>query len=147
MARDAAGLEWALYKRRKAEAKGRTREVILRQIVWELPANLLPVRYERFRHKYGGYVTSWYTKDSYIKRSFVYVLTHGHSDIVRYVGVTDDPPRRLVEHMKNPVLKPLNGNFVMRVIDIGGEEEEREYIKKYLAEGADLLNTIHNKPS
>jgi len=60
---------------------------------------------------------------------------------IRYVGLTDDPPRRHMEHRRNNM---LNGKFKMVVVAVGGPDEERDWIAHYLQEGCSLLNTIGN---
>lgn len=108
---------------RKIEKGKRSREFAENTIKWDLPD---PV-YARWRVKVS------------ITQSFVYVLKETGNNSIRYVGLTDDPPRRHMEHRRNNV---LNGKFEMIVVAIGDQDTEREWIARCLEEGCDLLNII-----
>lgn len=131
--------EWAYYWHEK---KKRSRKFAENTIEWKLPAELLPVRNRKVRRGYRIYVTQWYVNRSYTAKTFVYLLKDRYTNTVRYVGLTDDPPRRLMEHRRNNV---LHGQFRMVVIAVGGPNEEREWIDRYKAEGYDLLNIVGNQ--
>lgn len=143
MPRDAAGAEWGRYFRNKDRKSLKNRlnskEYAKENIVWKLPDEFLPVKSKKVGFSYGAQSTDWYVNGNTNKQSFVYILTHGHSNIVKYVGLTEDPPRRHMEHRRNNI---LNGNFVMVIVDIGDEATEKEYIKKYLSDGCELLNKV-----
>jgi hypothetical protein len=145
------GLQWALYyaeKQKQQEAKKeRTRNFIETQIEWQLPESLLPVKCVKRKKKRYSYLNApplWYTNGSDKPQSFIYVLKDVDSNEVRYVGLTDDPPRRNLEHLRD---NKLGVKFKMFVVAIGDAETEREWIIRCTAEGCKLLNVVSTKPS
>lgn len=133
--------EWGRYWQQKREKKTHSCEFAENSIEWELPEALLPVRSRAMRWGYRSYSTLWYVNGSNDQQSFVYVLKEIKTDAIRYVGLTDDPPRRHMEHRRNNM---LNGKFKMVVVAVGGSAEEREWIVRCHGEGCCLLNTIGN---
>lgn len=129
--------EWGQYKRQKRERKATTREIVERSIAWELPAHLLPIRCKKLSFKSYRDSFCWYVAGSSTPNQFVYVLKEWSCGAVRYVGVTNDPPRRYQEHRRAGI---LNGRFQMVIIAEGGIEIEQQLITKFSSEGCDLLN-------
>lgn len=132
--------EWASIKQEKRK---RTRKFAENTIEWELPTALLPVRSRSVRdcmNRIDG--AQWYVNGSDTSKSFVYVLKDRYTSTIRYVGLTDDPPRRHMEHRRNNV---LYGQFTMVVVAVGGPVEELEWIDRCLAEGCALLNVVGNQ--
>lgn len=142
-----AGWEWARYKaekqKKRQENKKRTREFAETLIEWRLPEAMLPVRSKRFKWGYREYHTSWYINGSNSPNSFVYLLKEVQSDEVRYVGLTDDPPRRHMEHRRDD---RIGAPFKMVVVDVGDANTEQEWINRYISQGCALVNLIGTKP-
>ena len=131
--------EWGHNKQQQREKQKRTRQFVEKTIEWQLPASLLPVRSRTVRWGYRLYSTRWYVNGSSISQLFVYVLKENESGAIRYVGLTDDPPRRHMEHLRNGVLE---GKFKMVVVAVGNEVTEKEWIARCLADACKLLNVI-----
>lgn len=138
--------EWARFKEQKkkerAESKKRTREFAEEWIEWELPTELLPVKSKRFKWGYREYHISWYVNGSDTPQSFVYLLKEQEHGQVRYVGLTDDPPRRHMEHRRDD---KIGAPFKMVIVAVGDENTEREWIGRCISNGHILLNVIANK--
>jgi hypothetical protein len=132
--------EWGEYKRYKAAERRRSRSGTERAIQWALPKALRPVRSEKVRWPGcpSGF-TRWYVNGLESPQTFIYVLKEPDSGAVRYVGLTDDPPRRHMEHRRS---KMLNGRYRMVVIAVGGPDDERRWIAHYLRQGCDLVNVV-----
>ena len=139
----ASGWEWAKYRAKRQdelrEFQTRTRAHAKSQIEWLLPAELLPVQEKRVRFLSDKYSYLWYVNGSTKPQYFVYLLKDQSTNAVRYVGLTDDPPRRHMEHRKS---KRFGTSFHMVVVAIGDEQTERQWITKCLAEGHSLLNAV-----
>jgi hypothetical protein len=139
---DASGLAWAKYWKDKhdtrREAATRSREAAGSNIEWRLPPELLPVRSERRKFLSNTYFTCWYVQGSTKPVYFVYLLKDAETREVRYVGLTDDPPRRHMEHRRSKRL----GQFSMSVVAVGDEATEKEWIARQLQAGCNLLNKV-----
>ena len=121
----------------KQEKGKRTRKFAENIIEWELSPDLLPVRSRPSRMG-----VLWYVNGSATPKSFVYVLKDRYTNAIRYVGLTDDPPRRHMEHRRKNVLYK---QFTMVVVAVGGPVEESEWIDRCLAEDCALLNVVGNQ--
>lgn len=137
--------EWQRHKQteveRKKEAKTRTKDHAKASIEWALPADLLPLRERTSR-----YGTSWFIRDSTKAAFFVYVLKD-EAGAIRYVGLSDDPPRRHMEHRRKETL-PLP--FTMVVVEVGHREAEKAWIAKCISDGCNILNlqgTANHQPT
>ncbi len=139
----ASGWEWAKYRAKRQdelrEYQTRTRAHAEVQIEWQLPPELLPVRKRRIRFLSDKYSYLWYVNGNSKPQSFVYVLKDPNTKAIRYVGLTDDPPRRHMEHRKS---KKLGASFLMVVVAVGDEQTEKYWISKCVAEGCDLINIL-----
>ncbi|OIR17326.1 hypothetical protein GALL_23510 [mine drainage metagenome] len=145
------GLKWALYyaekKKKRQEQQRRTRNYIETQIEWQLPESMLPVRCKKFKQKkYSIFNVPplWYINGSDKPQSFVYVLKDIDNNEVRYVGLTEDPPRRKMEHQRD---NKLNGNFKMVIVAVGDADTEREWIARCIKDGCKLINVVSIKPN
>lgn len=131
-------LEWQRYKQsvveRKKEAKTRSKAHAQASIEWALAGDLLPLRERKSR-----YGTSWFVQGSTKAAFFVYVLKD-EAGMIRYVGLSDDPPRRHMEHRRKATLP---APFSMVVVEVGNRETEKAWIAKCLSDGCDLLNIQH----
>ncbi|MDO8788581.1 MAG: GIY-YIG nuclease family protein [Sulfuritalea sp.] len=139
---DPSGLAWAKHWKNKhdkrREAATRSREAAEANIEWLLPSQLLPVRSERRKFLSDTYFTCWYVQGATKPVYFVYLLQDAETQKVRYVGLTDDPPRRLMEHRRSKKL----GQFRISVVAVGDETTEREWIARQLEAGCNLLNKV-----
>jgi hypothetical protein len=129
---------WWEWKKHKSEKKAQEKNALLRSrahaegcIQWELPQQLLPVTERKY-----SFGSAWYVRGASIGSYFVYVLRNP-SGSIRYVGLTDDPPRRHMEHRRNGTL-PFP--FSMSVVAVGGRETEKEWISRCKEQGCNLLN-------
>lgn len=136
--------EWGKYKQDRSAAKAlkgkKTREYAEKLIAWDLPDKLQPISCRKCVPKYGGkawYVWSTRFQDVGNGNGFIYVLLEENTNKVRYVGITEDPPRRMLEHRKNNI---LTGEFRMKVYELGHKEAENYWIKYYRDQGCLLLN-------
>jgi hypothetical protein len=136
-----AGAEWARHKavvqKREQEnleqKKQRAAGFGIPEIIWELPASMA----------YKKVGNDWHINGENLIGGFIYVLKVDGSNAVRYVGQTNEPTRRYMEHRNDD---KLGTTFKMFIVDIGDAETEREYITRHLAEGCDLLNLVLTKP-
>ena len=138
------GLQWVQYyaekKKQQLEKQKRSRDFVQTQIGWELPESLLPVRCvksKQVKYSYCNIQPRWFVNGLDTPQSFVYVLKAIESDEIRYVGLSDDPPRRFLEHQQND---KLGIQFKMVVVAIGNAETEREWIERCIKDGCNLLN-------
>lgn len=145
-----AGWEWARHKEKKQQQRQKkqklTRDFAETKIEWQLPESMLPIRSVRIRKikwTYGEDGTCWYINGSNSPQSFVYILKDIKDNEVRYVGLSDDPPRRHMEHRRN---NKLGVPFKMIVVAVGDADTEREWIARYVDSGCDLLNIASTKP-
>ena len=141
-----AGWEWARYKKEKQkrweEEQKRTRKFAEGEVIWQLPDDMLPVRSKKIKWRKREHNTCWYINGSNDPKSFVYLLKEIESDLIRYVGITDDPPRRHMEHRRD---NKLGTQFTMVIVDVGGTDAEREWIARCLSDGCNLLNIVSTK--
>jgi hypothetical protein len=95
------------------------------------------------------------------RRVAIYVLTDPVSGEVRYVGKSVDPYRRLGQHMRDRSAygtdkqRWMHGLWmqgqapqmwvIQRVPSNRQNQAEREWIARYQAQGARLVNTVHNR--
>src|SRR5687767_6094890 len=80
----------------------------------------------------------------------IYTLSHPETDVIVYVGITQDLENRLRNHYNSPskVLKSFIDDLkeqglhpIITEVDRGGPDLEDRYIKKFKFEGHPLLNT------
>ena len=140
-----SGWEWARAKaerqKKQSEAEKRTRKYSEDQIDWQLSEDLLPVRSKKIRFM-GCENDVWYTNGSTISQSFVYLLKEAETNEVRYVGLTNDPPRRLLEHQRD---KKLEVRFKMVVVAVGDADTEHQRITDSIVAGCKLTNIVKTK--
>lgn len=96
-------------------------------------------------------------------RYYVYVLSDPRTDIVYYVGITNNPDVRMAQHVYSLKSTRAKDNWVRQLLSEGVKPEmrilqgrnDREYIlcrekywiQYYLVRGAPLLNTQNIKPN
>jgi len=140
------GWKWALYYEKKnREMFEHSREFSEAKIEWQLPESMLPVRCVKSKQKRWSYLNQtprWYINGSTIPQSFVYLLKDINNEVL-YVGRSDDPPRRHMEHRK---INKLGVPFKMIIVAVGDADTEREWITRCNADGCKLLNIALTKP-
>lgn len=141
------GWKWALYYEKKnREMYEHSREYSEDKIEWQLPESMLPVRCvksKQIRWSYLNQTPRWYINGSAIPQSFVYLLKDIKDNAVLYVGLSDDPPRRHMEHRRK---NKLGAQFKMIIVAVGDADTEREWIARCNADGCKLLNIALTKP-
>lgn len=141
---------WARHKEKKQrerqEKQEHTREFSETKIEWQLPESMLPIRCVKSKQIKWSYLNEhprWYINGSNSPQSFVYILKDIKDNEVLYVGLSDDPPRRHMEHRRN---NKLGVPFKMIVVAVGDADTEREWIARCNADGCKLLNIALIKP-
>jgi len=75
--------------------------------------------------------------------TIIYALKR--SDIIIYIGQTIDIKRRMYQHSLNVNLSGVTHVILEECEDKIGLSREKYYIKKYMAEGYELINKTHSK--